>query len=298
MQYASPEPIRHGTEKKNIAFYFHDSREAGSNTGTISAHWHSEYEFVYIYAGQASFFLNGTQREVHAGEAVIINKNVIHSSTPSGGEPVRFMCVVFGEQFAFSSMSDALYEEYYLPLYLNNREFPTLVQGTTEWGTRFLTILKSLCESGRKQLPGCDLEWRILLLSLFHLACTEHIFVEGKPSQTRHIVPIRQILTYIEANYTEHLSIPALARQAGMSEVYLHQVFSGRRKPSRDRLLCLCICMGASLEEIQQALKHATYAPLYPKHKRDAIISHGILHGTALEKINEKLAQEQEQALF
>lgn len=225
MQYASPEPIRHGTEKKNIAFYFHDSREAGSNTGTISAHWHSEYEFVYVYAGQASFFLNGTQREVHAGEAVIINKNVIHSSTPSGGEPVRFMCVVFGEQFAFSSMSDALYEEYYLPLYLNNREFPTLVQGTTEWGTRFLTILKSLCESGRKQLPGCDLEWRILLLSLFHLACTEHIFVEGKPSQTRHIVPIRQILTYIEANYTEHLSIPALARQAGFSTEYFCRIF-------------------------------------------------------------------------
>lgn len=80
------------------------------------------------------------------------------------------------------------------------------------------------------------------------------------------------------------LSKAALARQAGMSEVYLHQVFSGRRKPSRDRLLCLCICMGASLEEIQQALKHAIYAPLYPKHKRDAIISYGILHGTALEK--------------
>lgn len=95
-----------------------------------------------------------------------------------------------------------------------------------------------------------------------------------------------------------HISKAALARQAGMSEVYLHQVFSGRRRPSRDRLLCLCICMGASLEEIQQALKHATYAPLYPKHKRDAIISHGILHGTALEKINEKLAQEQEQPLF
>ena len=86
------------------------------------------------------------------------------------------------------------------------------------------------------------------------------------------------------------LSKAALARQAGMSEVYLHQVFSGRRKPSRDRLLCLCICMGASLEEIQQALKHATYAPLYPKHKRDATRSHGILHGRALEQRNEQLA--------
>ena len=94
------------------------------------------------------------------------------------------------------------------------------------------------------------------------------------------------------------VSKATLARQAGMSEVYLHQVFSGRRRPSRDRLLCLCICMDASLEEVQQVLKGGAYAPLYPRHKRDAIISHGILHGTALEKINEKLAQEQEQPLL
>ena len=94
------------------------------------------------------------------------------------------------------------------------------------------------------------------------------------------------------------LSKAALARQAGMSEVYLHQVFSGRRKPSRDRLLCLCICMGASLEEIQQALKHATYAPLYPKHKRDAIISHGIIHHTDLNEINDKLFSENEKTLL
>lgn len=42
----------------------------------------------------------------------------------------------------------------------------------------------------------------------------------------------------------------ALARRAGMSEVYLHQVFSGRRSPSRDRLLCICVGMAAPLEEI------------------------------------------------
>ena len=65
------------------------------------------------------------------------------------------------------------------------------------------------------------------------------------------------------------------------------------------RVLVVTGCLAQRYrEEIQQALKHATYAPLYPKHKRDAIISHGILHGTALEKINEKLAQEQEQPLF
>lgn len=45
------------------------------------------------------------------------------------------------------------------------------------------------------------------------------------------------------------ISKASLARKAGMSEVYLHQVFSGRRKPSRDKLLCLCVGLGATLDE-------------------------------------------------
>lgn len=94
------------------------------------------------------------------------------------------------------------------------------------------------------------------------------------------------------------ISKAALARKAGMSEVYLHQVFSGRRKPSRDRLLCLCIGMGASLEETQQLLKQAAYAQIYPRNKRDAIISHGILHHTDLGVINDKLFAENEKTLL
>ena len=94
------------------------------------------------------------------------------------------------------------------------------------------------------------------------------------------------------------ISKAALARKAGMSEVYLHQVFSGRRKPSRDRLICLCLGMGANLEETQQLLRQAAYAQLYPRNKRDAIISHGILHHTELSAINDKLFAENEKTLL
>ena len=94
------------------------------------------------------------------------------------------------------------------------------------------------------------------------------------------------------------LSKAALARRSGMSEVYLHQVFSGRRKPSRDRLLCLCIGMSAKLEEANLLLKGMGYAPVYPRLKRDAIIGHGLLHRTPLAEINDKLFRENEKTLF
>ncbi len=89
-----------------------------------------------------------------------------------------------------------------------------------------------------------------------------------------------------------------LARRAGMSEVYLHQVFSGRRRPSRDRLLCICIGLEATLEESQQLLKQVGYAPIYPKLKRDSIILHGLLHHTPLTEINDNLFNANEKTLF
>lgn len=88
-----------------------------------------------------------------------------------------------------------------------------------------------------------------------------------------------------------------IARRSGMSEVYLHQVFSGRRNPSRDRLLALCVGMGASLEEANQLLRQAAYAQLYPRLRRDAIISHGLAHRRSLAEINEALFAENEKTL-
>ena len=96
----------------------------------------------------------------------------------------------------------------------------------------------------------------------------------------------------------KHLTKAALARQAGMSEVYLHQVFAGRRNPSRDRLLCLCIGLEASLEETQELLRQAGYAQLYPRVRRDAIVLHAIAHHTSLPLLNDKLYEENERTLF
>ena len=94
------------------------------------------------------------------------------------------------------------------------------------------------------------------------------------------------------------LSKAALAKQSGMSEVYLHQVFAGRRTPSRSRLLCLCFGLSATLEETQELLKQCGLAQLYPKSRRDAIILYGIANGMDLFSVNDKLFAENEETLF
>lgn len=88
------------------------------------------------------------------------------------------------------------------------------------------------------------------------------------------------------------LSKAALAKQSGISEVYLHQLFSGCRFPSRNRLLCVCFGLGASVEDTQTLLQQARHAPLYTRDRRDAIILFGLSHGMDLFQVNDKLFTE------
>ena len=111
---------------------------------------------------------------------------------------------------------------------------------------------------------------------------------------------------FISENFTQMLqelllrsglSKAGLAKLAGTSEVYLYQILSGSRTPSRDRVLCLCFGHSASLEEPQELLKHSSLAQLYPKNRRDAILIYGLTHNMNLSAINDQLFAENEATL-
>lgn len=57
-----------------------------------------------------------------------------------------------------------------------------------------------------------------------------------------------------------------------LNKIYAYQILSGKRIPTRDKLLCLCIAIDLTLDEIQGLLKISGYAPLYPKIERDALL--------------------------
>jgi hypothetical protein len=78
-------------------------------------------------------------------------------------------------------------------------------------------------------------------------------------------------------------------KRAEVNGIYGYQLFSGERNPSRNTLLCLCVGLALNVEESQQLLKIAGYAPLYAKHVRDSIILHGIRKSSSVSEINECL---------
>lgn len=64
-----------------------------------------------------------------------------------------------------------------------------------------------------------------------------------------------------------------LIDRSGIEKSYYYQIMKGTRKPSRDKILRLTIGAGLTLRETTRALELSGMAPLYPKNRRDIIIT-------------------------
>ena len=95
-----------------------------------------------------------------------------------------------------------------------------------------------------------------------------------------------------------NLSKSEVIRKSELNENYAYQLFSGLKKsPKRDKLICLSVGMGLSVEETNSLLKLAGLLPLYPRTKRDSIIIMNINAHKSVIEINEALYENNEETL-
>ena len=77
--------------------------------------------------------------------------------------------------------------------------------------------------------------------------------------------------------------------RAGLERSYSYQILSGKKEPSRDKLLLLAFGMELTFQEVQDLLKVNGYAMLYPKNRRDSLITFALYKGQSIFELNENL---------
>ena len=78
---------------------------------------------------------------------------------------------------------------------------------------------------------------------------------------------------YITGLCAQRSILPAhVIEKSGIERTFGHQLFNGRRKPSRDKVIQLAFGFGMDYEETQELLQAAEKNALYPKIKRDAVV--------------------------
>ncbi|MEG1132303.1 MAG: hypothetical protein RSD77_08285 [Romboutsia sp.] len=87
----------------------------------------------------------------------------------------------------------------------------------------------------------------------------------------------------------KNISKSSLIKNSEIDRTYGYQILNGTKKPSRDKILKLCISANLNLEESNKALKLGNVGELYPKNPRDSVIIFGLNKNLDILKIDELL---------
>jgi len=121
-----------------------------------------------------------------------------------------------------------------------------------------------------------------------------HTFLENNQENMKE----QSISDILRAYMTEKgLSRTDVISASGLNDIYAHQIFSGKRKPSREKLLCICFGLGLTTDQVQILLRDCGYVPLFVKKRRDSIIMYALMHSMTLLQCNELLYEEKEDLL-
>lgn len=95
---------------------------------------------------------------------------------------------------------------------------------------------------------------------------------------------------YLEKLLKEkNLKKAVVIESSGLAREYAYQIFSGKKIPSRKKLLQICIGMKLTVEETQTLLKYTGFNPLYPRVKFDGVILYALENKLSIIKTNIEL---------
>lgn len=183
------------------------------DTGSFPFHWHPEIELTLLLEGEMNYKVNEKGYFLKAGEGLFCNSYAMHSGSRAGISDCHYLSVTFHPRILYGYSSSLMQCKYVNPLLENKALSSILLKPEENWMREILEKMRQILEM--QERGGTDREIWILtdVLQIWALIYgnVEHGTQNG--GRDRDTERIRHIVEYIQANYTESISLDMLADQ-------------------------------------------------------------------------------------
>lgn len=108
-------------------------------------------------------------------------------------------------------------------------------------------------------------------------------------------ISLTEQLEILQQKYGKQKS--EIIKDSGLDTTYAYQIFDGKRKPKRDKLLQLAFGFPLSIEDTNRLFRAGGVNDLYVRNKRDTICMYCLKQRMSMEECNELLYQAGEETL-
>lgn len=201
-------------------FEFHHI-ESSHPRYVMSYHWHVEYEIIRILQGSLTVTLDEKSFTAGPGDVIFIHSGILHSGLPDN---CIYQCIVFDIN-AFLKHNSVCAE--YMQKIIHQEVM--IYHRFTEKQPEIRTTVTSLFDAMWQKKPGYEM---IVLGQFYHffgLIFGNHYYLESMPKARRdykRILQLKQVLEFIEKNYTSQITLQELSASVSMSPKYFCRFFS------------------------------------------------------------------------
>lgn len=190
-------------------------------------HWHDRcLEIIFFFEGTAELHIGGVSYTAVAGDLFLLGEGLIHSGYVIDKMPRYYTILLDRYQMRDSDLSSALHSA----LLTGKLELPTLLQpGHTRYDV-LTSIVKSVIEEfvSREQgyEPTVKAHLQILLMQLARFYGSDFNEIDRKQvANRRKVERLKDVISFVEGNYQEKLTVGQAASIAKMSPYHFCRVF-------------------------------------------------------------------------
>ncbi len=232
----------HGSSSFPLQYYFVNHSHPQY---LMPAHWHREFEIIRVLEGELRLLIDTVEYTLKKGDIVFVNCGCLHSGNPRNSV---YECVVFDMAMLAKSRSGAS-AKYLLPFagqtLASEAFFPEGRDGEIS------DKVNLLFDDVKGEEPFYELSVYGILYGLFYLILKKNYTVsQGISAKNREeLEAVRNIIEWIENNYSGEITLHKLSAISGLSEKRLCGVFKlyTSRTPidyvNFYRVECACQCM-------------------------------------------------------
>lgn len=185
----------------------------------IPWHWHEQLELAYVEKGQLYLGVNADKIPVKAGEALFVNKEILHSCWCENGDSCTIESIVFRAEL-MGAQNTVFYREYMQHL-IENSDYPYFILRPGEkWQEEALSLHKRIWRAATNEEFGYEFSIRSDM-SRIMLALMKHMSKKPKELSEKTMRTERRMkvmLSYIADNYGNELKNSDIAQSAAVSE--------------------------------------------------------------------------------
>lgn len=204
-------------DQANIPLYVQTTMLSSFSMNRALAHWHEDFEFIRVNSGRMNYRVNEKEFLLKAGDCLFINTKQLHAGFSHNGEDCNFSCILFHP--ALFSRNTALFQSCLKPLMQDS-------------GVEFIyfdedhpfrdTMYRALFEMEEEKTDGA-LGYELAIIGRMHLLFSRLMRLPEFHSQTKKdqppqdLVSQREMVSFICRNYTERLTLDAIAASGHVS---------------------------------------------------------------------------------